>query len=105
MIFLIIMCWIFVLLLIFCFIIAFLTDKDDVLKKSILIISLLYTLILIFLVIKLTCAFSAERKIRKDLEKKQTIEYFENIPDTLVSLWKINKYTNQKELIFSITKE
>lgn len=105
MIFLIIMCWIFVLLLIFCFIIAFLTDKDDGLKKSILIISLLYTLILIFLVIKLTCAFSAERNLKKDLEKKQTIEYFENSPDTLVSLWSINKYTKEKNLLFSITKE
>lgn len=105
MIFLIIMCWIFVLFLIFCFIIDFLTDKDDVSKKSILIISLLYTLILIFLVIKLTCAFSAERNLKKELEKKQTLEYTENIPDTLASLWKINKYTKEKELIFSITKE
>ena len=105
MIFLIIMCWIFVLLLIFYFIIVLLTDKDEVSKKSILIISLLYSLILFFLVVKLTCDFSAERNLKKELEKKQTLEYTENIPDTLVSLWSINKYTKEKKLIFSITKE
>lgn len=100
----IILSWLLVLLLIVFFIITLLEEKelknyDNKLKYM----QITLFLILICLLVNITCDFSRERKIRKDLEKKQTIEYFENIPDTLVSLWKINKYA-EKELIFSITK-
>lgn len=105
----IILSWLLVLLLIVFFIINLLEEKelknyDNKLKYMPITLYLILILISFCLLVNITCDFSRERKIRKDLEKKQTIEYFENIPDTLVSLWKINKYTNEKELIFSITK-
>lgn len=98
----IILSWLLVLLIIVFFIITLLEEKE--LKYIPITLYLTLTLISFCLLVNITCDFSRERKIRKDLEKKQTIEYFENIPDTLASLWKINKYTNKKELIFSITK-
>jgi energy-coupling factor transporter transmembrane protein EcfT len=98
----IILSWLLVLLLIVFFIITLLEEKE--LKNIPITLFLILILVSFCLLVNITCDFSRERKIRKDLEKKQTIEYFENIPDTLVSLWKINKYTNEKELIFSITK-
>jgi sorbitol-specific phosphotransferase system component IIC len=105
----IILSWLLVLLLIVFFIINLLEEKelknyDNKLKYMPITLYLILILISFCLLVNITCDFSRERKIRKDLEKKQTIEYFENIPDTLASLWKINKYTNEKELIFSITK-
>lgn len=107
----IILSWLLVLLLIVFFIITLLEEKelknyDNKLKCMPITLFLVLIIILISfcLLVNITCDFSRERKIRKDLEKKQPIEYFENIPDTLASLWKINKYTNEKELIFSITK-
>ena len=106
----IILSWFLVLLLIVFFIITLLEEKkelknyDNKLKYIPITLYLILILISFCLLLNITCDFSIERKIRKDLEKKQTIEYFENIPDTLASLWKINKYTKEKELIFSITK-